>query len=56
MSEYDLVNREERCICAHLFRLLHENTDKKYDGPLGNVLSLLSKLDPQNGNFRAYFA
>lgn len=25
--KYDLYNREERCVCAHLFRLLHEPID-----------------------------
>jgi hypothetical protein len=44
MNEYDKYNREERYICSHLFRLLHENIDKK-DGPLGELLLLLSKRD-----------
>ena len=35
---YDDYNREERAICAHLFRLLHEQIDKKWESPLGKFL------------------
>ena len=28
--DYDLYNREERYLCSHLFRLLHEPTDSYY--------------------------
>ncbi|GAH85521.1 unnamed protein product, partial [marine sediment metagenome] len=29
MTNYDKYNREERAICAHLFRLLHERLELK---------------------------
>jgi hypothetical protein len=38
---YDAFNREERAICAHLFRLLHENSHLKEESPLGKFISLL---------------
>ncbi|MBN1820756.1 MAG: hypothetical protein JW833_08565 [Prolixibacteraceae bacterium] len=43
MIKYDSYNREERAICAHLFRLLHENLDKKRNSPLGKFLNYLSE-------------
>jgi len=42
MTHYDIYNREERAICSHLFRLLHESLDKKGNSPLGQFLSILS--------------
>jgi hypothetical protein len=36
---YDNYNREERAICAHLFRLLHEQINKNWRSPLGKFLS-----------------
>lgn len=52
MTKYDYYNREERAICAHLFRLLHERIDEKYDSPLGEFLTKLSKSNMvfKNGN------
>ena len=56
MNKYDINNREERYICSHLFRLLHENIDKGYDSPLGKLLSYLSSskynLNNVNINFK----
>lgn len=51
MNHYDTYNREERAICAHLFRLLHEQLHLKEKSPLGQFLSLLSKtkLEYSNG-------
>ena len=43
MANYDYYNREERAICAHLFRLLHEKLKEKINSPLGQFLALLSK-------------
>lgn len=41
--DYDRYNREERSLCAHLFRLLHEGLTIEPDtGPLRSVLDLLS--------------
>ena len=45
MFEYDKYNREERALCAHLFRLLHERLDDKQTSPLGQ---LIAKLVPLN--------
>jgi len=42
---YDKYNREERAICAHLFRLLHERLDQKNSSPLGQLLSKLGLTD-----------
>ncbi len=42
MTEYDKYNREERAICAHLFRLLHESLSKENDSPLGKFLGLIN--------------
>ena len=42
MSRYDSYNREERAICSHLFRLLHENLSDKHGSPFFKFLSLLS--------------
>jgi hypothetical protein len=44
MNKYDSYNREERYICSHLFRLLHENIGSKNDGALGSLLSILPSL------------
>ncbi len=49
MSNYDKYNREERAICAHLFRLLHERLDLKEKSPLGQFLNKL-KLQNQKIN------
>ena len=43
MIKYDTYNREERAICAHLFRLLHENLQSKSDSPLGQFIKKLSE-------------
>ena len=52
MKNYDYYNREERAICSHLFRLLHENLDQQFDSPLGNFIKLLFQNDIgfKNGN------
>ncbi len=52
MNTYDYYNREERAICAHLFRLLHERLDDKLSSPLGKFLEKLSyrNLVFKNGN------
>lgn len=42
MRTYDDFNREERAICAHLFRLLHEYHSKKSESPLSQFLKILS--------------
>ena len=42
IKQYDTFNREERAICAHLFRLLHHNLDKKEESPLGKFIDILS--------------
>ncbi len=41
MRDYDDYNREERSLCAHLFRLLHENLDLKEESPLGQFIKLI---------------
>lgn len=41
MTNYDKFNREERAICAHLFRLLHEFLDKGNNSPLGRLINIL---------------
>lgn len=52
MIQYDYYNREERAICAHLFRLLHEKLNDKSESPLGKFLFRLSSsnLTFANGN------
>jgi hypothetical protein len=40
--KYDYYNREERALCSHLFRLLHENINEKNKGPLGAFLHYLN--------------
>lgn len=52
MNKYDYYNREERAICTHLFRLLHENINQKLDSPLGHFLKLLfqEKIKFSKGN------
>lgn len=40
-NSYDAYNREERMICSHLFRLLHENLDQEMNSPLGQILKIL---------------
>lgn len=52
MPKYDAYNREERAICAHLFRLLHENLNEKLASPLGKILNILfqQELKFENGN------
>jgi hypothetical protein len=51
MSNYDYYNREERAICAHLFRLLHEELKGKRESPLGRFIGELAKkkLELRNG-------
>jgi len=51
MRNYDYYNREERAICAHLFRLLHERLMDKHSSPLGKFLKILSQsnLEFKNG-------
>lgn len=51
MPHYDSYNREERAICSHLFRLLHESLNLKEKSPLGKLLDILLKqnLDYKNG-------
>jgi len=51
MINYDYHNREERAICAHLFRLLHERLEDQSLSPLGIFLSKLSSsnLEFKNG-------
>ena len=51
MKNYDYYNREERAICAHLFRLLHERLKEKHSSPLGQFLKILSQsnLEFKNG-------
>lgn len=39
---YDAYNREERALCAHLFRLLHEGLDRRAGSPLGHFLAHLA--------------
>lgn len=45
MFNYDKYNREERAICAHLFRLLHEKLENKQTSPLGQFLDKLFQSD-----------
>jgi len=42
MINYDKYNREERAICAHLFRLLHERLELKEKSPIGQFLNKLA--------------
>jgi len=42
MANYDKYNREERAICAHLFRLLHERLELKEKSPIGQFLNKLA--------------
>ena len=52
VTSYDYYNREERAICSHLFRLLHERLDEKSSSPLGQFLEKLftSNLIFRNGS------
>lgn len=45
---YDSYNREERAICSHLFRLLHEKLDNKWNSPLGLFLFKIAANNPDN--------
>ncbi|GHT21733.1 hypothetical protein AGMMS4957_10910 [Bacteroidia bacterium] len=45
MTNYDFYNREERAICSHLFRLLHEHIEKKADSPLAQFLKIVFEHD-----------
>lgn len=45
MPTYDLYNREEKAICTHLFRLLHENLNLNEKSPLGKFLDIIFKQD-----------
>ena len=51
MQNYDQYNREERAICAHLFRLLHENFRLEDRSPLGIFIKNLfqNNLELSNG-------
>lgn len=51
MEKYNYYNREERAICAHLFRLLHENLDD-VESPFMDFIEVLfdSGLNFKNGN------
>lgn len=51
MVGYDYYNREERAICAHLFRLLHERLGDKSESPFGQFLHKLS-ISISNLEFR----
>lgn len=55
MTNYDYYNREERAICAHLFRLLHERIIDKDASPLGQFLKILSQSDIEFKNGTADF-
>jgi hypothetical protein len=46
MSAYDTYNREERSLCAHLFRLLHEKLELGAESPLGRFLTLAGISPP----------
>lgn len=46
MLKYDTYNREERAICAHLFRLLHEQLETKHKSPLGRFITRLAGRNP----------
>jgi hypothetical protein len=50
MTKYDQYNREERALCAHLFRLLHERMEDKEASPLGQFLKKLSESDLEYKN------
>jgi hypothetical protein len=52
MKNYDYYNREERAICSHLFRLLHENLYQHFNSPLGAFIKLLFQdgIRFKNGN------
>ena len=52
MENYDFYNREERAICSHLFRLLHENLNQQLNSPLGKFIKLLfqSGIKFKNGD------
>lgn len=45
MPHYSTYNREERALCAHFFRLLHERLSEKGNSPLGKIIQLLSQKD-----------
>jgi len=45
MFDYDKYNREERAICAHLFRLLHERLDDKKQVHWENLFLNLKNSD-----------
>ncbi len=49
MFNYDNYNREERALCVHLFRLLHEQLYNKQSSPLGQ---LINKLASRNLTFK----
>lgn len=53
MIKYDYYNREERAICAHLFRLLHEQLDNKSTSPFGQFIEKLSQSNLIYGNGNA---
>lgn len=43
-TRYDSYNREERSLCAHLFRLLHEPAREGRRAPLDRVIEHLGGL------------
>ncbi len=52
MTNYDSYNREERAICSHLFRLLHENLSNTETNPLKHFLEILSNQQIVFNNFK----
>ena len=40
---YDQINREERAICSHLFRLLHHNLSENTQNPFSKFISILDQ-------------
>ncbi len=40
-NNYDDYNREERALCSHLFRLLHENLHLGKNSPLGSFVKII---------------
>jgi hypothetical protein len=53
ITNYDKFNREERAICAHLFRLLHENLGSKEVNPLKLLIEKLASQKIIFKNFKS---
>jgi hypothetical protein len=49
MDAYDSFNREERYICSHLFRLLHEYVYPENDRSLKAFINCTKLLKKYNG-------